>query len=286
MPIAHAAWLNQKINVEPAVGIGASSLNMSIKTNGEDLRYTPSNTDFYFINLGIENLSLQAKFPIRDSQEKLTSHGDTKVTDYQLGFGFQKNWQTDVYYQKYQGYYIESQTSHVIQPDLSFSHVGGQLTYVFDPEYSLAMTRETGWRQTTTKGSWMASIGYDEFDLDGDLAPGILKTGLRTGLQKTKADSLSLRISRGHNWIWDQWFAGMVVGLGANYSQIQYQYSTMQDSSSDMKLIANAGLSAGYRWKQAKVGIFARSSNWSLAFDDKELVSNTSSSGIYYSSYF
>jgi len=283
---AQPAWAIGKLKVEPAIGFGTSSLSMSVKTNGQDLQYTHTNSNFYFLNLAVEKVSMQIKFPIRDTQESRNTRGDTKVTDYQFGFGFKDHWQTDLYYQKYQGYFIQSKTAQLIQPDLSFSHVGGQMTYVMDPAYSLSMTRETGWQQVSTRGSWMASVGYDEFDLEGDLVPSSLNSGLRSSLQNAVAKSLSARVSRGHNWIWNKWFAGLLIGGGVNYNQIQYRYMETADSSSDLKIISNFGMSAGYRWTNSKVGIFVRASNWGLAFDDKELTSNTSSGGIYYSSYF
>jgi hypothetical protein len=275
-----------KMLVEPALGLGISSLNMSVKTQGEDLEYTSTNSSFYFVNIAVDQFSFQAKFPIKDQIENRVEKGDTKVTDFQAGFGFKTNWLAELYYQRYEGYYVQSKTARMIHDDLTMQHVGTQLTYVFDPSYSAAMTRTTSWKQSSSKGSWMLSAGYDEFDLDGDLVPRSLNTSLRSALDRAKVRSISARVSRGHNWIWKNWFAGILIGAGANLSDIQYQYSGSTDSNTDMKMIYNTGFSAGYQWGQSKVGFFARSYSWDIAFDDKELTSSTSLTGVYYSSYF
>lgn len=275
-----------KLQVEPAVGVGVSALNMAVKTQSEDLNYSSTNSSFYFVNMGVEQFSLQAKFPIKDKVDERAEKGDTKVTDFQAAFGFKQNWLADFYFQRYEGYYVQSRAADLIHSDLTMQHVGTQLTYAFDPAYSAAMTSTTSWKQSVSRGSWMLSAGYDEFDLNGDLVPKELKTSLRSDLDRAKVRSISLRVSRGHNWIWKNYFAGVLIGVGTNLSDIQFQYEGKTGSNTDMQLISNAGFSAGYQWGQSKVGFFARSYSWNVAFDDKELNSSTSLTGVYYSSYF
>jgi len=273
--------------VEPAIGYGSQYLNMTLETPHDKIEYSTTNQNFWFVNLAMYNFSAQLKIPIHSDDGELQSRGNTTVLDYQISFELTRQWQLEAYYQNYRGYYLSSGPRNLIDPDLQFAHSGGQVVYVFNPEYAAAMIRTTSWKQTSSAGSWMLSGGVDHFDLSGKLDPTELIPSSQPPIQGANAEVLSLRVSYGYNWLWNNWFAGLTGGLGASYAYGKYDRggdSITREERIDP--ISNAGVSGGYQWEQSKVGIFSRLHSWRLAFGDEELNSNTSSTGLYFSSVF
>jgi hypothetical protein len=95
-----------------------------------------------------------------------------------------------------------------------------------------------------------------------------------------------MRLSYGYNWLVNNWFAGIAGGLGLSYAHGSYDRGSQSLSQDRFDPISNAGVSGGYQWSQSKVGIFSRLHSWRLVFGDEELSSNTSSTGLYFSSVF
>lgn len=284
--------------IEPAVGLGINSLDMEVKTDGgsaengqngsiqETIKYSTTNNSFYFVNLGIGRFSIQGKFPYSDSKETHLEKGNTKTSDYQLGLAVTPQIQVELYFQKYDGYYLEVADRKMIHPDLSFGHTGGQVFYILNPTFTPAMYRDASWEQSQTAGSWMLSMGYDHFAIHGDLVPPALQTNMKSNLKEANIESLSLRGLYGHNWVWKNWFAGGAIGLGTTLSQIRYSYRDSGSEEQKSEINSSVGASAGYKWASSKVGFFTRVHSWGLAFDDKEISTSASATGIYWSSYF
>ncbi len=282
---SHAyAWKGYQLT--PAVGSGSSSLNMTVNS---DLNYSSTNQSFSFVSLNVDDFSAQVKFPLKDSEQSRAERVDSKVTDYQFGFKINKNLRTLFYYQNYQGYYVEKENIGFRNSDLSFSHLGGQLIYAFNSEFSTAMLEDAAWSQEKDHGSWIGSMGIDRFEIKGRLIPEPLDPN-HFGLQNAKIDSLSLRVGYGYNWLWSHWFTGAAFGLGTNINKSSAVYEVPEEEVKtahlDAKFISNFSFAGGYRWTRTKLGIFARQFNWNLSFDGVDINSNTSMTGIYLSSVF
>lgn len=272
--------------VKPAAGFGSGALEMKLKTEKDAIEYDTTNGMFYFVSLGYKGFSVLGKFPTKDQEARRYERGDTKSSDYQFALELTPNYHLDLFFQKYQGYYLESKSKGLIDPDLHFDHRGVQFSYVFDSSYSASLAKDFFWDQEKSSGSWMLSLGYDYFQLDGNLAPAQLISGVKPGLNNAKANTLSLRGSYGYNWIWSNWFSGVALGYGLNFNDIEYKYEKTQGQEKNRGTHSSVNLAGGYRWDNSKVGFFSRSLYWGLDFDDKALTSIVSATGFYYSTVF
>jgi hypothetical protein len=278
--------LSAQAQVEPSIGTGASDLSMSVAAGEQEINYLTTNHNFTFLALKYKEASLMVKFPSKDPADKRTQMGDTQVTDYQIAFGFLENWHSEIYYQKYQGYFIEAPKKQMIAPDIGFSHLGGQVIYYLNPKYSPALVRESAWSQKKSAGSWSLGVGIDQFDLTGDLVPTELHSGIKNSLEGVSASTLSIRSGYGHNWIWKNWFAGGAFCLGAAGNYVKFKYSDKDESDFDSQLISSVSIGGGFAWNESKVGIFGRAHGWNMKVDDKVIRSSTSNSGVYFTSVF
>ncbi|WP_170944965.1 DUF4421 family protein, partial [Stenotrophomonas maltophilia] len=127
---------------------------MSLQTSGDDLSYSPTNRNFYFLDMKVNDFSFQVKAPIRDPQESLQTRGDSKIIDIQMALPLVKSWHAEMYYQNVNGYFAEQADFGISLPDLEMTHIGGQLFYVFNPKYSYMAVQGTSSDQTKDAGSW------------------------------------------------------------------------------------------------------------------------------------
>jgi hypothetical protein len=260
---------------------------MAVKGEGEPLSYSATNQNFYFLNLGVEDFYIQGKLSIKDPESSRATRGDSDITDLQLGFPLWKHWQLDGYYQKYKGYYIEKNKEVGLKaPDLSLSHQGGLLSYIFNPEYSLSAVESVMAPRPVDSKSWILSVGYDDFDLQGDLVPKELATSMKSSLESANVSAVSLRLGVGANWFWSKWYFGGMVGAGLSFNKAHYQYDDMKGQTSQTSSMDHFGFILGYRWDQWRVGGFARNYSWQLAFDDKNIRTNVSTAGLFASGAF
>lgn len=278
-----------KLLIEPSVGFGVSSLNMS---DGRGTTFTPTNTNYYFLSLGINKLSFQAKLPQKDSPEVRQQKVDTKIQDYQFSLDVYKNWKAAAYYQNYKGYFVENGQMNYSQAnyDLSFNHVGAQIFYMFNEKHSSFIIQDAFWNETEDSSSWIVSGGIDQFFLEGDVMPAALKAKQTQILKNLAINAFSVRGSYSRNWVWSHWFVGVAAGLGLNMNLVNAEYippiGDAKTNETKTSLNSMLAMSYGYKWNTSKVGLFARMYNWKIGIDDIELSSNTSSSGFYYSSTF
>jgi hypothetical protein len=284
--IATTAQAWRGYNLSPAIGTGTNSLNLSVNSK---LQYMATNLNFTFISLGIDDFSLQIKFPNPDPVESREARVDSKITDYQFGLKINNHFRALLYHQKYEGYYIESEKIIYQSKNLGFAHTGAQLIYAFNPEFSTAMLEDACWSQDKDRGSWLTSLGVDRFNIKGRLIPEALDPDYY-GLKSAEIDSVSLRLGYGYNWLWSHIFAGAAFGVGTNLNKISAEYDAPEGNSNsgsyNSKMISNFSFSGGYRWTETKIGFFARQYNWNLTFDGVEISSNTASTGLYVSSLF
>ncbi|MGE0632013.1 MAG: hypothetical protein AB7O96_06370 [Pseudobdellovibrionaceae bacterium] len=280
-----------RLNLEPAIGAGTGDLSMTFsnESTNERVDYKSPNNEFYFLNLSYKNLAAGIKQP-KSTGSSNQKHA--KVTDYQLSFGFLQDWKAELFYQKYRGYYMKGKAFNMMNPNLSFEHVGTQILYIFNPKYAYSMVHDAYWEQDQNAGSYFIGIGYDRVLLKGDLVPdgfakplGASSLGTKS-VRRMAADSLVLRPGYGYNWIWEHWYAGVSIGLGIASNAVQYQYLASQGTSRNLGFAFQSGLSYGYRWKGYKIGIFGRVYSWQLKIEDRSLSSTTGLSGLFLSSVF
>jgi hypothetical protein len=275
--------------ITPAVGFGLNSLNLTVNT---DTKYSATNTNYYFLSLGYKGFSLQTKYPNLDPEETRKSKVDSKIQDHQLSFDVYKKLKATLFFQDYKGYFIENSIMRYWSkaPDLNFNHVGGQVFYVFNDQHASFLVQDTYWDQSKDSSSWVASAGFDQFKVNGDLIPTELKVNKNQILKNLKVDSYTLRFGYSRNWVWTHWFAGSAIGMGYSMNQVnaKYEVDFIPPESTTKKSYINSlfAVSSGYKWVTAKIGMFARVFSWNIEFDNIQISSNTSTSGFYYSQTF
>ncbi len=279
----------EQLHVEPSVGVGVNSLNMTVNSG---TTYKPTNTNYYFLSLGINKLSLQAKFPQKDTQEIRNSRVDSRIQDFQVSLDVYKNWKAAIFYQDYKGYFVENSQMQYGKgnPDLNLNHIGAQLFFVFNQKHSSFLIQDAYWNESEDSSSWIISAGYDRFVIEGDILPTELKIHKEEVLHTVGVNSLTLRGGYSRNWVWSHWFVGAVAGLGYNSNQIDANYKKRYEgertTASATFLNSIFAFSGGYKWVASKIGFFARAYTWHIGIDDMDISSNTATSGVYYSSTF
>lgn len=276
--------------VEPSLGYGTSTLFMRIESQGTTTKYDATNTNYLSLGIAVNEFGLSVKIPTHDTNTK--DRGSSSVTDYQVGFPLGPKIRATVFYQDYKGYYAETtsekrEATVSTKPELRFTHVGGQMSYFFNPEYSLAMTESSSWQQLHSAGSWILATGYSKFNLQGDIfADSLVKDGV-VQMRELDARVWSLRGGYGYNWLWTHWYTGVQGSLGAALTESDSKYSDGGRNKSEWGSTSCMSFSGGYRWATSRVGLFARGMQWETNLDrNASLTSNASVSGFYYARVF
>lgn len=285
--------------IRPAVGLAASRLGMTFKHEKTEWEYNSTNTNFIFLDIGIGSLSAQLKVPVRESSERHAEYGDTRVQDYQIGFGFGKQWRAEAYYQHYQGYYLETDKKFAsgvtekslseVKPNLSSKRWGGQLSYALSPAYDQGLTTGTSWEQDRDAGSLIVATGFDRFSMDGDIFPkAVVKAG-SAPMTRFNVDALSVRVGYGYNWISAQGYFGVMGSFGGSWNQVESttEGSAAGDRQSQLDMTSSLAGAAGLRWGTSKLGLFARALLWSVNLNKEDNLSSTTAlSGLFYATTF
>ncbi len=268
---------------EPTIGIGASTLGLSLASKTDQISFQATNTSFSFVALGIDRLTVSAKIPQKMGDEQKLAYGETRVIDYQLNFAISKQLSLEAIYQDYTGYYWEKDNQIFKLPDLHSDRQAIHLFYYTDPEYSGAMVNQSNWKQKGDAGSFIYGAGIQQFSLSGEIIPSGYDAGLRTGLSQASNRAFTLSAGYGYNWLWSHWYAGAAGLLGANFNSVEYSYGRSGSTENNFGLNYGAALAIGYKWTTAKMGFYTRVYSWGLEFDDKKLSNSTTNAALYYS---
>jgi hypothetical protein len=151
-------------------GIKVPTLEMKIFGDPEkiepELHFRPNSPTQYFLSLSTGPISLAGSFNTPPTELEKALYGESKVTDYQLRF-YQKFIAFDLFYQRYQSYYIENssevdskikENDPLIQrSDLGAENWGGQIYLNLTPdEFSLpAVLDQSGVQKESAWGFFL-----------------------------------------------------------------------------------------------------------------------------------
>ena len=169
---------------------------------------------------------------------------------------------------------------------MSLANTGGSVTYVSNPEYSIAIVNSSIWEQEKTAGSPYFGIGFNKYDISGNLEPATASTRNPKRLKMLNVDALTARIGYGKNWIWQNWYAGGGISYDGFLNKVSYSFNGNEKDLIDLQANASAGFAGGYRWTRTKLGIFARMYSWKVKIEDHNLSTTTGLVGLYLSSFF
>ncbi len=270
------------LKLEPAVGLGTSTLGLTVNKDKDAVDYNPTNGGYYFFSLGVNDFSGELKLPKRDDESILKKNGESRVVDYRLGLTLNRTWSVDLIYQKYEGYFGTYEETQTLRPDLRMARSGVNVYYTFNPVYSSALIDRSIWHQMVTQGSSLLGVSYNSFLLNGE--PMLVQR--ESSLQEGRIQGVAVKYGYGQNWIWKNWFAGLKGLFGLSPYESNYDYSDKSGRSTSLGFVFEMGAAGGYQWEDSKFGLFSRTDTSFYQIDGRDLLSRSTLSGIYFSHMF
>jgi len=243
---------------------------------GKDIKYLPNVKTAISALIDYESfaLSVSKDFNFRDDEKK----GNTEYYDFQL-FYFSKNFGCELYYQKYRGYYLDDPEnfgfiagdSKTIRSDISTSHQGLNIYYMFTDAYSMNAAMNQGEKQNELKGSFIIMGSFNRVKLDSSysLIPDNQLIYYNEDSNYTGGKYFTISISPGAGIIipYEDLFASFAVFIGYGKSYSEYQNLDDQQTGVDNVLKVNMKFSAGYNADNLFYGIVCN-------YDATNLVAN------------
>lgn len=190
------------------------------------------------INLFDVNLGIVFPVPLETKSEQLFGRSDVK--DFQLT-AISKRWFADVYFQKYNGFYVQSSDVAIPsgqpfpqRPDLVTNNSGMSFAYVFNhKKFSLRAPYLFSERQKISKGSFLFSYVLSSFTMAADsaLIPAAKWMAWGDGARVNDVRFTSLGIAPGysHTIVLDKFFLNVTLVLGPAHYWVRYQDETGVD---------------------------------------------------------
>ncbi len=184
---------------------------------------------FYLFELGFE---LTFAIPLEESSKSI--YGETSARDLQLNI-LSKKWGADLYYQKYQGFYIKDSDNPVPpgspyfqRSDLATRNYGISGVWIFNHrKFSLRSSFTYAERQLRSKGSFLLYGTLNSFKLTADsalLTPDAQNTiGTGSGFRKLQYTTLSIAPGYSYNLVWRKFFLNGSVAIGPAHHWISYE---------------------------------------------------------------
>ena len=146
-------------------------------TPSKNAEFRPNNS--YGLGLGVYmfDLGFELVFGIPVERQKEYTYGKTSATDLQLNI-LSRRWGADLVYQRYKGFYLSNPNTPVPvgaqypqRPDIVTETLGVSGIYVFKPQrFSLRSAFTFADRQLKSKGSFLLSGTFSNFEIEGDSA--------------------------------------------------------------------------------------------------------------------
>ncbi|QOI97437.1 MAG: DUF4421 family protein [Flammeovirgaceae bacterium] len=213
------------------------SLTFDIQDKQENKRkveFIPNNkftlgAGFYVFDLGFE-----VTFAIPLAENSKSIYGESTGRDLQLNI-LSKKWGADIYYQKYNGFYINDSDNPVPkgQPypqrsDLVTRNFGASGVYIFNHrKFSLRSSFTYAERQLRSKGSWLLYGTINSFKVTADSAlldPAVQDVvGTGSGFRSLRYTTVSVAPGYSYNLVWRKFFLNATVALGPAHHWINYE---------------------------------------------------------------
>ncbi len=225
------------------------------------LDYAPNGSGFFGFGAFIFDLGISVAFKFPSSFQRSTAiYGKTDFFDFQ-GNVYGKQWNFDLAYQKYQGFYLGN--PFVLAPvwrptdalpvrrDLEISNALANVIYVFNPnKFSLRSSYNLSERQRISAGSFifMTSINRFAIKSDSTLVPYQIRDRYPQGtnLQNGRFTSLSFMPGYSHNFVVKKFFFNVTIAAGAGLQNQKYTIDGRADRRVTIEPKYNIRGAAGY----------------------------------------
>ncbi len=257
--------------------------------NLTSIDYEPNSVTRLLVGVTYLGYSLSGSFASRANEKSILSKGETKGADYQFRFFKEQN-TFDIYYQKYQGYYIKNsseidpqyvgQDSYMQRPDMHTEHYGGQYFRSLNPEeFSLsACFEQNGW-QKESGGTWFYYGGFDIHHIDADttLIPNQLMSIYSSIHDFKRGDFTTLKLGFGGAYalVFNNFFlATQLIFAGGQQKQVY-----LINSNQINKIIPTNGLNVkvglGYNGDKFYSSLNFFNDSTALNIEDKKIDTGT-----------
>ena len=195
--------------------------------------------------------------------------GKTKARDYQV-YIYQKQFGADLYYQKYQGYFLSNPTDfgyvegdhQTKRSDIKVRNIGTNIYYTFFDDFSLAECFKQMENNYKSSGSPLVSLSINEFRISGS------KSLIPESAQANYGDFADYRggryrsISAGGGYAYLKTYTNSLYASAALMAAIGYMNSkedlnTREIQSHSLAINVNLKISAGYSSEYLYAGLTA-----------------------------
>lgn len=253
------------------------------------LNLLPSAGSKVILGLGYRNLGITlSKGSDRTASERQI-YGDGDSTDIFLQF-FGRSWTHQIFYQNYEGYYIENSTEilpslpanlKIARPDIKTAHYGVNFIYNFKPEnYSPRVTFDQTARQLESGGSWLAMASFHNYQFRSrpQLLPSSIasKYGELATLESGNLLQASISGGGGYTYVFrERWYltGQMLWGVGGGYENFETNDYVYKRTATSM--VSNVALGLGYNGEKFYLGVAAISDNYNADLPSLKLRVNS-----------
>lgn len=243
------------------------------------LDYKPNNA--YSIGLGLYlfDLAFEITSAIPLGEENRKIYGESDVLDLQLN-ALSRQWGADIYYQKYQGFYIRDRTlaynkdiPYPQRRDIIIRNIGITGLYVFDERFSIRSSYNFAERQLKSSGSFLLTTSISSFKVSADSAVLLdnyqADYGKGAGFQNLRYTTFSLAPGYSYNFIYRNFFLSAAVMLGPAYNWVRFE-EQQGTSGVDNRVnrFTSVRLGAGYSADRFFAGINFVSQTRAVRFED------------------
>ncbi|MFZ1808960.1 MAG: DUF4421 family protein [Cyclobacteriaceae bacterium] len=196
------------------------------------------------INLFDVNLGIVFGLPLNIESEQL--YGESDVRDLQLT-AIGKQWFADVYYQRYNGFYVQDPGLIVPKgqafpqrPDLTTRNSGMSFTYIFNhDEFSLRAPYLFSERQKVARGSFLVSYVLSSFTMQADsaLIPSSrwMDWGDGASVNQLRFTSLGFAPGYSHTFVVKNFFLNLTLALGPAHYWVRYK-ELLSQAENDIRI--------------------------------------------------
>lgn len=253
----------------------------------KSLTYKSNKPNAIGLGMYVFELGIEVTFATPIDQKRKEIYGESNTSDLQVNI-LNKKWGLDLYYQKYQGFYIQDSDIDVPvnvpypqRPDIATKNIGLTGNYVFNnKKFSFRSAYNFVERQLHSAGSFLLFGTINGFKVRGDSA--ILGTlyrndfGTDAKIREIRSTTLSVAPGYTYSLIHKGFFINATLALGPAHNWLSYKTEdggTKDDIEFTAFVIGRVGL--GYNGDHFFGGMSYVNRRTQAKFDTVQLSSST-----------
>jgi hypothetical protein len=265
-------------------------LNFTLRGKGSQkarINYSPNNAFTFGFGAYLFDLVVEATFAIPLSEKSKTIYGESSATDLQANI-LSKKFAADVYYQKYQGFYIDDKTMNIPadtpypqRSDIITRNTGLGAAYVLNHRrFSLRSAFNYVDRQLHSRGSVLIGGSLNTYKISADSAIIFTRPqndlGPSSDFRNIKSTTLAVSAGYSYTFIYRHFFINGTLATGPGRSWINYETPASTQYDAMFNLITTLRVGIGYNNDRFFGGIGYSAQSRSVNFDDLRLTTTSS----------